>query len=149
MTTMSDPWRAKYLEIADRRIELGLTWAELYRRADVSEATLRHMRVSGQPIMTALKRRSLCRALGWPADCLEHMPLGPTAPPTPSDPAPVTREDFDNLVAEVLQLRERIREWTEPGTHPVDIPPLDPTAEDPSPPSQQRPSRSARQPPRR
>jgi hypothetical protein len=110
--TWADVWRA----VEARRIDLGMSKAELYQATRISETTYRAMR-RGEPIARDAKRVSLCRGLGWSSDCIDRILAG--EPPelatvralagsgdrVPGDPAPA-----DSQGSEVARLLREIAE---------------------------------------
>lgn len=76
MNEAAATWRAIWRLIDSRRIELGMSKAELYRSSRVSEKTMMKMRDDGVPLATDAKRASLCYALGWTSDSIERILRG-------------------------------------------------------------------------
>jgi transcriptional regulator with XRE-family HTH domain len=122
--------------IADRRLELGLSWKEVAQAADISEATLRAIR-NGANEPSALTARGIERALGWTAGSVERVldggapgtaPGGPTRPSPKSDalerflarPVPTDEELRRSAlqpetIEALLAMRRRIERWAEDG----------------------------------
>jgi hypothetical protein len=108
--TWADVWRA----VEARRIDLGMSKAELYQATRISETTYRAMR-RGEPIAREAKRVSLCRGLGWSSDCIDRILAGEppglatvralagSGDPVSADPAPT-----DSQGSEVERLWTRL-----------------------------------------
>jgi transcriptional regulator with XRE-family HTH domain len=122
--------------IKDRRLELGLSWKEVARAADISEATLRAIR-NGANEPSDLTARGIERALGWAPGSVERILSGgrpgvahtASARPSPSASAtdeflarPVpTDEELrasalkPETVEALIAMRERFARWAAEG----------------------------------
>lgn len=75
-----------------RRVELGLTWRDLYKRAEVSPETLRKIRLHGTQDVSPLKLGQVEDALGWGRGSIHtvetggepHLPARDGAVPAPA-----------------------------------------------------------------
>jgi transcriptional regulator with XRE-family HTH domain len=102
-TNVNDPASRVGQSIEGRRLQLGMSKAELARRAHLSESTV-HKAISGSLQLGEDSLRKLDGALGWPTGTLEAVLDGADPPPDAvSDPDRLARLEarLDRLAADL------------------------------------------------
>ncbi len=78
MAAVKNDWKHVWSAIDDRRTQLGMSLADLYRASGVSETTFIKMRKDGVPVARADNQQAICRALRWTAPSINLLLSGST-----------------------------------------------------------------------
>src|SRR5690606_26458124 len=106
-----DTWVAVGEAVRERREELGIPQAELARRANVSESTIRVLETARRTNYRRANLRAICRALGWPDDAIDRIRAGrPPDEELVEQPAASLEERLDALERELAELRALVRQ---------------------------------------
>lgn len=112
----ADDWRALWDVLDARRIELGMSWREVYAQAPISQRTVTKMRKDGTPISRPEKRAALATALGWKPNAIDLL-LSESPPPTSDLEHPLEdliADGFDSLTETALKLPEVVQALRDP-----------------------------------
>jgi hypothetical protein len=107
-------WEEVYRCVDERRLDLSMSKAELYRRAQLSETTIEGMG-RGVPIARTENRGKLAAALGWTADSIDLILAGQAPEVIQPDDAAEKQRRLEQRIAELEARLDRL----EPRGHPT------------------------------